>query len=383
MTQVTSLGFLRTRLDERLEQLKADYRAIYGEDIQIEADDVDGEFLGLLAQAINDLDSLAEVVYNSLNPQSATGLAQSRLVQLNGIRRIPGIFSFVDLTVTGQQGTFIPTNSIAKDAVTGAKWLTQSDVTLDATGLAVVTARAENLGAVGAVAGDITKMDTPVFGWQTVINVSPATPGRDEETDEELRVRRTKSTNTPAQTIVDAVYGAIANLPGVRLARVYENDEDTVDVNGQPAHSIYCVVEGGVVADIAQIIWLKKTAGTTTIGDLPTTVYDSQGLAHVINLTRPDYSDAYITVHVTKHPGYPSDGEARIKQALVDYGLTLEIGVDLEQPRLYTPINTVKNHKITDVFIGTAPAPATANDIVVPFDGLARIDASRIVVIET
>lgn len=383
MTQVTALGFLRTRLDERLEQLKADYRAIYGEDIQIEADDIDGEFLGLLAQAINDVDSLAEVVYNSFNPQSATGLALARLVQLNGIKKIPGVFSYVDLTVTGQQGTFIPAESIAKDAVTGTKWFTETDVTLDATGLAVVSARAENRGAVDAVAGDITKMDTPIFGWQTVTNTNPAIAGRDEETDEELRVRRTKSTNTPAQCILDAVYGAIANLPGVRLVRVYENFEDVVDANGQAPHSIYCIVEGGIVADIAQIIWLKKTAGTTTVGDLPTIVQDSQGLDHVVNLSRPDYTDVYITVHLTMHPGYPTDGADQIKQALVDYGLTLEIGTDIEQPRLYTPVNLVKNHKITSLFIGIAPAPAGTADIVVPFDGLARIDASRIVVVET
>lgn len=383
MTQVTSLGFLRTRLDERLEQLKADYRAIYGEDIQIEADDIDGEFLGLLAQAINDVDSLAEVVYNSFNPQSATGLALARLVQLNGIKKIPGIYSYVDLTVTGQQGAFIPANSMSKDAVTGTKWVHETDVTIDATGIAVVSARAENRGAIGAVAGDITKMDTPVFGWQTVTNVNPATEGRDEETDEELRVRRVKSTNTPAQCILDAVYGAISNLPGVRLARVYENYEDTVDANGQPAHSIYCIVEGGIVADIAQIIWLKKTAGTTTIGDLPTIIQDSQGLDHSVNLARPVYFDVYITVNVTKHAGYPTDGADRIKQALVDYGLTLQIGVDVEQPRLYTPINVVPNHKITAVTLGLAAAPVGTADIVVPFNGLARIDASRIVVNET
>ncbi len=383
MTQVTSLGFLRTRLDERFAQLQTDYRAIYGEDIQVNPDDVDGEFLGLLAQAINDVDSLAEVVYNSFNPQSATGLALARLVQLNGIKKIPGVYSYVDLTVTGQQNTFIPANSIAKDAITGTKWLTQTDVTLDVTGLSVVSARSENRGAIGAVAGDITKMDTPIFGWQTVTNVNPAIEGRNEETDEELRVRRTKSTNTPAQCIVDAVYGALANLPGVRLARVYENFEDTVDANGQAPHSIYCIVEGGVILDIANIIWLKKTAGTTMVGDVLTVIQDSQGLDHTVKFARPTYSDVYITVDVTKHVGYPTDGAAKIKQALVDYGLTLGVGVDVEQPRLYTPINTVPNHKITAVKIGLAPAPAGTADIVVPFNGLARIATARIVVNET
>lgn len=383
MTAVTNLGLLRTRLDERLAQLVADYKSVFGDDIQVNPDDIDGQMLGLFAQALNDLDSLAEVVYNSFNPQSATGLALKRLVQLNGIKYIAGAYSAVDVTITGQQGTFIPLNSLVKDNVTGVKWATQTDVTIGASGISIVTCLAVDKGAIAAAAGSISKIDTPIFGWQTVTNVNPATVGRDEETDEQLRIRRAKSTATPGQCIIDAVFGSLANLVGVRLVRVYENDKDAVDVNGQAPHSIYCVVEGGVVADIAQLIWLKKTAGTTTIGTLPIVILDSQGSPHTINFDRPVYTDVYITVNVTKHAGYPSNGAALMKQALVDYGQTLVIGDDIEQPRLYTPVNTVKNHKITGLFIGTAPGPVGIADIAVPYNGLARIDASRIVVVES
>lgn len=383
MTQVTSLGFLRTRLDERLEQLKASYRAIYGEDISIEPDDMDGQFLGILSERLSDLDQLAEDIYNSFNPQLATGVSQSRLVQLNGIRRIAGTYSTADLTLNGTPGVTVPAGSLVKSTVDNTSWATTANATFDGNGLATVTAKCTTLAAVAASAGTLTKIDTPLYGWFSATNANAATVGRAEETDEELRTRRKGSTNTPALCIVDAVYGGIMNLSGVRLSRVYENATNTVDANGQAAHSIYCVVEGGVQADIAALIWKKKTAGTTTIGAVSTVVNDSQGLPHTVKFSRPNYTDIYITVNVTKRAGYPTDGAARIKAALVAYGLTLNIGEPSLDSRLYTPVNTIPNHFITSIYQGTAANPNTANNITPTFDGLIRIDASRIVVNET
>lgn len=382
MTQVTSLGFLRTRLDERLDQLKEAYRNIYGQDISIEPDDMDGQFLGILSERLSDLDQLAEDIYNSFNPQLATGVSQSRLVQLNGIRRIAGTYSTADATLNGTPGATVPSGSLVKSTVDNTSWATTADALFDGNGLASVTLKCTSLAAIAASAGTLTKIDTPIYGWFSVTNPNIAIMGRAEETDEELRIRRRGSTNTPAQCIVDAVYGGLTNLSGVRLARVYENATDTADANGQAAHSIYCVVEGGIAADIASLIWKKKTAGTTTIGALPTTINDSQGIPHVVKFSRPTYSDIYITVNVTKRARYPTDGAARIKAALVAYGLTLGIGEPSLDSRLYTPVNTIPNHYITSIFQGLSASPSSAGNITPTYDGLVRIDASRIVVNE-
>ena len=87
MSAVTATGFTRTRLDERLDDLVARAKAIIGNDIDVDQESLDGQLLGIFAESISNLDQLAEDVYQSFNPQSASGLALSRLVQLNGIRR--------------------------------------------------------------------------------------------------------------------------------------------------------------------------------------------------------------------------------------------------------------------------------------------------------
>lgn len=383
MTTVSALGFLRTRLDERLAQLVADYQSIFGSDIQVNPDDLDGQLLGIFAERLSDVDQLAEDIYNSLNPNTASGVALSRLVQFNGIRRQAGSYSSADLSLTGTPGVVVPAGSLVKSTVDNSSWSTQNDVTFDGNGLATVTAKCTVMDAIYASAGTLTKIDTPIYGWFTATNALAAVVGAAEETDEALRARRKNATNTPSQCITDAVYGALTNLSGVRVARVYENYSDSVDANGQAPHSIYCVVEGGSVADIAAVIWKKKTAGTTMIGSVSQTVVDSQGFNQTVKFSRPTYVNAYITVNVTKRPGYPTDGTDRIKAALTAYGLTLNIGDALLNGRLYTPVNLIPNHSITSILVGTSASPSTEGNIIAGFDQLVSIDPSRIVVVET
>ena len=86
MTQLSSQGFTRTRLDERLTALQEAMRAIFGPTLNLDPDTMDGQALGIYAESISNLDQLAEDVYHSFNPNSATSRALSRLVMLNGIK---------------------------------------------------------------------------------------------------------------------------------------------------------------------------------------------------------------------------------------------------------------------------------------------------------
>lgn len=381
MTQLTAQGFTRTRLDERLSQLQDAMRAIFGPNINLDPDTMDGQTLGIFAESTSNLDQLAEDVYHSFNPQSATGVALSRLVQLNGIRRIEGTYSTVTLRCVGSQGTVIPAGSLVKSTATNATFETTEEALIPASGEIDVAARSAVKGALLAPAGTLTKIDTPIFGWQTATNLLDASPGRNEETDEQLRLRRRASTSTPGQAIVDAMYGALTNIPEVRQAKVYENDQDVIDANGLPPHSIYCIVEGGADADILDTIWLKKTAGTTTHGTTAGQVTDSMGNPHTLNFSRPTDVNVWVTVNLHTRPGWPTDGGQRITNALTAWAVANQsIGEEVIHSRLFDPVNSIPGHSIDSLYIGTAANPAGTANIAVPFDGLARFDSTRIVV---
>lgn len=381
MTQLTAQGFTRTRLDERLTQLQDAMRAIFGPNINLDPDTMDGQTLGIFAESTSNLDQLAEDVYHSFNPQLATGVALSRLVQLNGIRRIEGTYSTVTLRCVGSQGTIIPAGSLVKSTATNATFETVEEANIPANGEIDIAARSAVKGALLAPAGTLTKIDSPIFGWQTVTNLLDAAPGRNEETDEQLRLRRRASTSTPGQAIVDAMYGALTNIPEVRQAKVYENDQDVIDANGLPPHSIYCIVEGGADADILDTIWLKKTAGTTTHGTTAGQVTDSMGNPHTLNFSRPTDVNVWVTVNLHTRPGWPTDGAQRITNALTAWAVANQsIGEEVIHSRLFDPVNSIPGHSIDSLYIGTAANPAGTANIAVPFDGLARFDSTRIVV---
>lgn len=381
MTAVTPQGFVRTRLDERLAQLQDAMRAIFGPDINLDPDTVDGQTLGIFAESISNLDQLAEAVYLALNPQTASDVFLSRLVELNGIRRIPGAYSTVTLTCGGTMGTTIPAGSLVKHVTTGASFETLADAIIGGSGSVDVAARAAAYGPTQAATGTLTKIDTPLYGWQTVTNAADAIPGRLEETDDQLRIRRALSTATPAQSIIDSIYGAIANLTQVRAVKVWENPTHAVDGLGLPPHSIYTVVEGGTDADISAMLWLKKTAGATLVGTTTVAATDTMGNSHDMKFSRPNYTNVYVTVNLSLRPGWPADGAARIKQAIVDWALlNQDIGEEVTQSRLYDPVNSVPGHSVSSLLIGTTAGPTGSANIAVAFDGLAKFDGSRIVV---
>ena len=121
MSTLDSTGFTRTRLDERLLQLIAAMRAIFGEDLDLDPDTIDGQTIGIFSESISDTDQLIEDVYHGFNPQTATGTALSRIVQFNSIKRISGAFSTVILRCIGTEGTLIPANSLVRSEVTNTR----------------------------------------------------------------------------------------------------------------------------------------------------------------------------------------------------------------------------------------------------------------------
>lgn len=88
--------------------------------------------------------------------------ALTRNVKINGIARKAATNSTVDVTLTGTAGTTI-TNGSVKDA-NGIIWNLLASVTIDVSGAVTITATCANSGAVAAVAGSITKINTPTRG---------------------------------------------------------------------------------------------------------------------------------------------------------------------------------------------------------------------------
>jgi hypothetical protein len=206
-----------------------------------------------------------------------------------------------------------------------------------------VTATCEGPGDILAGHDTLTDILTPTLGWQSVTNgANDTTPGQPVETDAALRLRQTQSVALPSQAIIDGVQAAVAAVNGVTRLQVYENDTDVTDGNGIPSHSISVVVSGGDVGQVATAIALKKPPGTGTYGTTSEIVFDSRGVPRTIRFY--ELTTVRLRVQINIHPlpgaGYVSTTGDALKQAVVDFINSLDIGEDSYTARMSSPANT-------------------------------------------
>jgi uncharacterized phage protein gp47/JayE len=309
------------------------YQAIYGTDAVLTPDTQDGQRLGAQAQAKYDAAAKGAMVYLSLSPASAQGAGLARLVKINGLTKNIPTNSTVSLVIVGTSGTPI-INGIAIDTLQ-QQWVLPTPITIPGSGTITVTATAALPGSINAIAATVTGIFTPTLGWQTVSNPSAATPGAPVETDGALRIRQAGSTSLPAQTVFDALVGAVENVTGVEEVGAYENDTNSTNSNGVPAHNLCFVVSGGIASAIATAIMLKKTPGVPTYGTTSVALVDPNGVPITINFYIPTNAEIGVQVTLTTGQGWSTDYEALIQAAVSAAVLAVPIGGKVILTQLY------------------------------------------------
>lgn len=385
---VTAEGISAPDYQTILDTLTSYFQQIYGSDAYLEPDSKDGQMVALVALAIHDANNTAISVYNCFSPATGYGAALTSNVKINGIARRGATNSTVDLILTGTAGTSI-TNGTVKDT-NNVIWRLPASVTIGVGGTVTVTATCSNSGAVAALAGTITTINTPTRGWASVTNPAAATVGAPAETDAELRIRQGQSVALPSLTPFEGVDGAIANVAGVTRHKLYENDTGTTDSNGLPPHSISAIVDGGDVTEIAQTIRGNKGQGTATYGTTSVTVPDTYGNPHVISFSRS--TDVPIFGHITlkAFTGYTSQIGVQIQQAVADYINGLTLGDDVLLSRIYSPANlgvvsggNARYYDIQELLIGKSAGSVAAANIIIAYNESASCKPENIVLTVT
>ena len=314
--------------------------------------------------------------WNNHSPKTAVGSALSSLVKLNGIARKAASYSTCVLTLTGTPGTVIAAGTVKDDS--GYIWDLPANTTL--TGETTeVTAQCETLGAIEAVVGTITKINTPQAGWTAVTNAVAAVVGQPVEIDAELRARQSVSVALPSRNMLDGTRAAIIAIEGVARSHVYDNDTSVTDANGIPSHSICAVVEGGLDADIAEAIYLHKGPGGGTYGSTTVNYTNPDGLVTPIRFSRPIYQGIDVTVTVRQGTGYTNDLLTQIKDSIETYILSLSIGGDVPVTGILTAIaSVVENPKqpaflLSTLTIGEAGETQGNTDIAIPYNAVASV----------
>lgn len=371
---IDATGISSPSYNDIYQSLLASFKGIYGNDIYVEADSQDGQWIAVLAQAIYESNQAAVACFLAFSPTYSQGTALSSLVKLNGISRNIATNSAAVGTVTGQAGTVI-TGGVVQDANKNL-WSLPSTVIIPVGGTVNVTVTAQQQGNIAAPIGTITTIYNPQLGWQSFSNTSAASPGAAVELDAQLRVRRAASTAAPALSIKGAITAAVANVSGITRSIVYENDTGSTDANGIPAHSICVVTLGGTSADIAAAIEKRKTPGAQTYGSTSVIVYDQHGLATTINFFILTIVPVYFAVTIKALSGYVASTGVAIQQALTDFVNGLGIGDDVysTQAQAIAALQNTglgKTFYLTDFRLGLAASPTGTSNLTIAFNAAA------------
>ncbi|EOV6170836.1 baseplate J/gp47 family protein [Klebsiella pneumoniae] len=385
---VTAEGISAPDYQTVLDTITGYFQQIYGSDAYLDPDSKDGQMVALVALAIHDANNTAISVYRSFSPATALGDALTSNVKINGITRRAATNSTVDLLLTGTVGTTI-TNGSVRDT-NSVVWNLPATVVIGSDGTVVATATCANSGAVAAVAGSVNGINTPTRGWASVTNPLAATVGIEAETDAELRVRQSQSVALASLTPFAAVDGAIANVEGVTRHKLFENDTETTDANGLPAHSISAIVEGGDATEIANTIRSTKGQGVSTYGTTAVIVTDKYGNPYTIRFSRPVDVPIYVSITIQALTGYSSEVGDEMKAAVAAYINSLAIGDSVLLSRVYSPANlgvvsggNARYYDIMELLIGRTAEGVTAGNVVLAYDESASCSVDNIALVVT
>lgn len=437
---LTSTGLVIKTLTDLKTEIENALKGDIGASLNLSAQSALGQVVGILSAPLAEVWEMAQAVHSAFDPDKASGSSLVSLAAVTGTLPLGATKSTVTITATGTAGTVLNTARVM--SVSGAKtkfqttasgtlaaltaWVastayvvgdrrtnssrayqcitagtsagsggpttTSADIT-DGTvhwrylgeGAAAVdiAAEAQSTGPLPAVSGTLTVIETPVSGWQSVINVLDATLGRNADTDAQLRTRRENELAAAGKSPLDAIRAALLKVSGVTAAIVFQNYTSVTDANGLPPKSVECLVLGGTDVAVRAAVFANVAAGIETYGSNSASVTDSSGQAHTIKFSRPTTKDIYVVANIVKDPAkFPSDGSQKVKDQIKATGdATYVIGKDVRSWQLKAGLDTIAGLvDVTTLYIGLAAAPASEALVAIGLRELAAFDTSRITV---
>lgn len=388
MATINSSGIESTQLSEYITQLNSVFTGIYGDSFNTDPETLQGQLIGLLAQALETSDNSIIDMFNGTVIYTAINEQIDYLASNLQIYRKDAINTEVSVTLTGVNGTIIPAGSVAEDT-NGNKFQLKDEVTIPVSGTIAGIMVAEEEGAIVVLQNTLTKIVTVIAGWETINNATDGVTGVPAETDQEFRNRYLSSVKLNSVSQVGSIRAALLSISDIQDAIVVQNDEDTsqtIDGLSINPHTIVCVAYGGADQDIIDAIGVKKPVGVPTQGTTSGTYSDPAYYTSLpINFYRATPIEIEIELNITTYSNFPSDGIDQIKQNIVDYFAgTFEaspgfqtggysIADNVIYSRLYTPINQVIGHEVNTYLLGVKGQTLVAADTVINLNEIATI----------
>ena len=296
---VTPNGVITVDTMDVLTEYQEAYKAALGSDLNLDASTPQGQ---LITNDVNNHTVLQAEIVNAINNYSvfyATGRALDVAGSRYGYYRKPGVATVVVATISGSQGTIIPSGSLASDGTN--EYALLNTTTIPAGGSTKAQFQCTTPGTIYCPAGTLTDIVTAVVGWDTITNENDGVAGYATETDSAFRQRIVANMlQKRGRSTLGALVDNLASITNVISVVGRENptgDTVTIDTVEMEPHSIYLCILGGDAKTIAQVIAEQKTMGAATVGNTTVTYLDpNTNYAYQYNIERPADVALYVKV---------------------------------------------------------------------------------------
>ena len=336
---LTEKGFQRLTYDDILNMQIDRAKLLFGEDIDTTDKSVFGKFLRLYCLDAAQNQELAEGVYLSAFPNTASGVGLDRLCPLVGISRNPATYARHNITIIGTAGETVEAGFLV--AAGEIIFHTTQDYAIGDDGTVSVIVECNESGTVGNVEiGKIKDIVNPNANVKSILHTDIETIADDFETDYSLRTRFSQAFSTVGSSTLEAIRGAILRVTGVESVLILENDTNIVNEAGVPAHSFRCYVLApeSLKQEIGEAIFSKKPIGVGTDGTETVTTTDIGGGTHTIKFSWTETVGIHVRCTLVTDSNFSDEKLQEIKDNIVEKLSRYGNGQDVTASSLYADV---------------------------------------------
>jgi uncharacterized phage protein gp47/JayE len=395
--ELTSSGLTIQTLAEVKADYEADFRASFGDNINVAPSSVFGQVIGVLSERETSAQQEIQNTYSAFDPNTAVGVQLDRLGALTGSIRDSATFSTAAGLITGTSGTVVTDGKLVRLIQTGDEWeITGGPYTVPGGGTIACTIQAVEAGAIDALTTGPSGWDivTTVSGWTDFETTADAVVGQPIQSDLDFETQRQAELLATGDDI-GAIRASVLRVANVQNVTIFENRTLVTDALGIPGKALeVLVVDDGAADndDIAQAIFDTRPPGAKAYGSLgPFNVDDGAGGTVPIQFTRPSDVSIWVSVEVTltgAEATYPSNGDDLIEAAVLTFAEANHASGDDVIPTsfvgtVYNAINVFGAMRDVTVKLSLTSF-GTATEAVIAIDArdVARFDSARIQVVQ-
>lgn len=316
--RIDETGLVLPRLPEIEAYLRQQFRNTHGDAIDLGPDGPFGQLIGAMAVSALPPFELLQALYDSLDPDSASGVLLDNFLSAVGLQRESGRRAAATAVMRGDPGVEVAAGRIVQSPqgvpfVTLVSFVIPSAVAPATLGEIAIPIEAEEVGALSAPVG-LYEIQTSVFGWTQCEVLVEGVEGRAPESDSAARIRRRQSFQRPGASTIGSIRAHVLALDHVDAARALTNRSNVIDGDLLPPKSFRIVVwpDGQTSVQeqaIVQAIFEKMPAGIESDGDITYEVEDADENSHEVSFSYATAVPMGIRITITKKTAeFPANG---------------------------------------------------------------------------